>query len=115
MRELWNHQKYALNKFKNRTFSGLLFPCGTGKTATATRIAEEKEKPVLIIAPNALCQQWADELLNKDEETRITTKDWEVVVCTSKTKKTARFKRALEELCKGETVEKNFGSLLTDC
>lgn len=105
MRELWNHQKYALNKFKDRTFFGLLFPCGTGKTATATRIAEEKEKPVLIIAPNALCQQWADELLNKDEDTRITTKDWSVAVCTSKTKKTVKFKRALEELCKGGTNE----------
>ena len=98
MRELWNHQKYALNKFKDRTFFGLLFPCGTGKTATATRIAEEKEKPVLIIAPNALCQQWADELLNKDEETRITTKDWEVVVCTSKTKKTKKFRQSLDRL-----------------
>ena len=98
MRELWNHQKYALNKFKNRTFFGLLFPCGTGKTATATSIAEEKEKPVLIIAPNALCQQWADELLNKDEETRITTKDWEVVVCTSKTKKTKKFRESLDRL-----------------
>lgn len=98
MRELWNHQSYALNKFKDRTFFGLLFPCGTGKTATATRIAEEKEKPVLIIAPNALCQQWADELLNKDEETRITTKDWEVVVCTSKTKKTKKFRLSLDRL-----------------
>ena len=98
MRELWNHQKYTLNKFKDRTFSGLLFPCGTGKTATATRIAEEKERPVLIIAPNALCQQWADELLNKDEETRITTKDWEVVVCTSKTKKTKKFRQSLDRL-----------------
>lgn len=104
-RTLWRHQSYALNKFKDRTFSGLLFPCGTGKTATATRIAEEKERPVLIIAPNALCQQWADELLNKDEDTRITTKDWCVVVCTSKTKKTAKFKRAFEELCKGGTNE----------
>ena len=98
MRELWNHQKYALNKFKDRTFSGLLFPYGTGKTATATRIAEEKERPVLIIAPNALCQQWADELLNKDEDTRITTKDWEVVVCTSKTKKTKKFRQSLDRL-----------------
>ena len=96
--KLWQHQSYALNKFKNRTFFGLLFPCGTGKTATATRIAEEKEKPVLIIAPNALCQQWADELLNKDEETRITTKDWEVVVCTSKTKKTKKFRESLDRL-----------------
>ena len=98
MRELWNHQEYTVNKFKDRAFFGLLFPCGTGKTATATRIAEEKEKPVLIIAPNALCQQWADELLNKDEETRITTKDWEVVVCTSKTKKTKKFRQSLDRL-----------------
>ena len=98
MRTLWRHQSYALNKFKDRTFFGLLFPCGTGKTATATRIAEEKEKTVLIIAPNALCQQWADELLNKDEDTRITTKDWEVVVCTSKTKKTKKFRQSLDRL-----------------
>ena len=98
MRTLWRHQSYALNKFKDRAFFGLLFPCGTGKTATATRIAEEKEKPVLIIAPNALCQQWADELLNKDEDTRITTKDWEVVVSTSKTKKTKKFRQSLDRL-----------------
>ena len=98
MRQLWLHQEYTVNKFKDRAFFGLLFPCGTGKTATATRIAEEKEKPVLIIAPNALCQQWADELLNKDEETRITTKDWEVVVCTSKTKKTKKFRQSLDRL-----------------
>ena len=98
MRTLWRHQSYALSKFKDRAFFGLLFPCGTGKTATATRIAEEKEKPVLIIAPNALCQQWADELLNKDEDTRITTKDWEVVVCTSKTKKTKKFRQSLDRL-----------------
>ena len=71
---------------------------GLGKTLTATRIAEEKEKPVLIIAPNALCQQWADELTNKDED-RITEKDWEVVLCTSKTKNTKRFKEAFARLC----------------
>lgn len=70
----------------------------THNTLTATRIAEEKERPVLIIAPNALCQQWADELLNKDEDTRITTKDWEVVVCTSKTKKTKKFRQSLDRL-----------------
>ena len=71
---------------------------GLGKTLTATRIAEAKDKPVLIIAPNALCQQWADELTNKGEE-RITEKDWEVVVCTSKTKNTKRFKEAFKKLC----------------
>ena len=98
MRQLWRHQSYAIDKFKNRAFFGLLFPCGSGKTATATRLAEEKEKPVLIIAPNALCQQWADELHNKDEDTRITTKDWEVVVCTSKTKKKKKFRKSLDRL-----------------
>lgn len=71
---------------------------GLGKTLTATRIAEAKDKPVLIIAPNALCQQWADELTNKGEE-RITEKDWEVVVCTSKTKNTKKFKEAFRKLC----------------
>lgn len=98
MKQLWNHQKYALNKYKDRNFFGLLLPTGTGKTLTATRIAEEKEKPVLIIAPNALCNQWAEELIKKDDE-RITTKDWNVVVCTSKTKNTKKFKESFKKLC----------------
>lgn len=97
-KKLWAHQAYAVDKYKNRPYFGLLFDMGMGKTLTATRIAEEKEKPVLIIAPNALCKQWKDELTDKSEE-RITTKDWEVVMCTSKTKSTKRFKEALSELC----------------
>ena len=98
-RTLWQHQKYALEKYKDREAFGLLFPTGTGKTLTASRIAEAKDMPVLIIAPNALCKQWADELTNKDEESRITEKDWEVAVYTSKTKNTKRFREALEKLC----------------
>lgn len=97
-KKLWNHQKYSIDKYKNDPFFGLLFPTGTGKSLTATRIAEEKERPVLIIAPNALCKQWAEELTDKSEE-RITDKDWEVAVCTSKTKNTKRFKADLERLC----------------
>lgn len=96
---LWKHQKYAVEKYKNRHFFGLLFDCGLGKTLTASRIAEEKDKPVLIIAPNALCKQWEEELTDKGED-RITTKDWEVLLCTSKTKNTKKFKEALDELCK---------------
>lgn len=99
MRKLWAHQKYACEKYKDRPFFGLLFPTGTGKTCTASRIAELKDKPVLIIAPNALCKQWADELTNKNEEERITTEDWEVTVCTSKTKHSKKFREAFAKLC----------------
>lgn len=97
-KKLWNHQKYSIDKYKNDPFFGLLFPTGTGKSLTATRLAEAKDVPVLIIAPNALCKQWAEELTDKSEE-RITNKDWEVAVCTSKTKNTKRFKADLERLC----------------
>ena len=99
MKTLWAHQKYSYDKYKDRPFFGLLFPTGTGKTLTASRIAEAKDLPVLIIAPNALCKQWADELTDKSEE-RITEKDWEVVLCTSRSRKTKRFKEALEKICK---------------
>ena len=99
MRKLWKHQQYSIDKYKDRPFFGLLFDMGLGKTLTATRIAEEKDRPVLIIAPNALCQQWEEEI-DKYKE-----KDWNVLICTSKTKNTVRFKQALEELCKGGTNE----------
>lgn len=98
MRKPWKHQQYAIDKYKDRKAFGLLLPTGTGKTFTATRIAELKDKPVLIIAPNALCNQWAEELTNKNEENRITTEDWNVLVCSSKTKNTKRFKEAFKKL-----------------
>lgn len=98
MRKLWKHQQYAVEKYKDRSFFGLLFATGLGKTITAARIAEEKEKPVLLIVPAVLCKQWEEELTNKDEN-RITEKDWDVLVCTSKTKKTKKFKKALKKLC----------------
>lgn len=98
MKKLWPHQKYCIEKYKDRPFFGLLFDTGLGKTLTAARIAEEKDKPVLIIAPNVLCQQWADELTNHNEK-RITEKDWSVLVCSSKTRKTKKFKKAFQELC----------------
>lgn len=94
MKKLWNHQKYAIDKYKSRSFFGLLFDMGLGKTLTAIRIAEEKERPVLIIAPNTLCEQWEEDI-EKDSE-----KNWEVVICTSKTKKTKKFKEAFEKLCR---------------
>lgn len=71
----------------------------THNTMTSTRIAEEKDRPVLIIAPNCLCEQWEKELKDASEE-RITTKDWEVLVCISKTKNTKKFKEEFEKFCK---------------
>lgn len=97
-KNLWKHQEIAIERYKDREYFGLLFGCGLGKTLTSARIAEAKDRPVLIIAPNVLCNQWKEELTDKSEE-RITEKDWEVVVCTSKTKNTKKFKQALEHLC----------------
>lgn len=91
--KLWEHQQYALDKFKDREYFGLLFDVGLGKTLTTIKIAEEKDRPVLIIAPNVLCQQWKEEIEKYKE------KDWDVLVCTSKTKNTKRFKEELSELC----------------
>ena len=93
MRKLWKHQEYAVNKFKDKKFCGILFPCGCGKTLTAIALAEEKERPVLIIAPNALCQKWKEEIYKYKE------KDWNVLICTSKTKNTKKFKNDFNELC----------------
>lgn len=92
-KKLWNHQKYVIDKYKDRPFFGLLLSCGLGKTLATIRIAEAKDRPVLIIAPNAMCQQWKDEIEANKE------KDWSVLVCTSKTKNTKEFKQAFEELC----------------
>lgn len=93
VKKLWSHQQYCIDKYKDRPFFGLLFDMGLGKTLTAIKIAEEKDRPVLIIAPNALCQQWEEEI-EKNKE-----KEWNVLVCTSKTKNTKKFKNKLDELC----------------
>ena len=92
-KKLWKHQRYAIDKYKDRPFFGLLFSCGLGKTLTTIRIAEEKDRPVLIIAPNTLAAQWVEEI-EKNKE-----KEWEVMLCTSKTKNTKKFKEAFDQFC----------------
>ena len=93
VKKLWPHQQYSIDKYKDRPFFGLLFSCGLGKTLTTIRIAEEKDRPVLIIAPNALCQQWKDDIEANKE------KDWNVLICTSKTKNKKKFKEDFDQLC----------------
>ena len=66
-KKLWKHQQYSIDKYKDR--------------------------PVLIIAPNALCQQWKDEIEANKE------KDWNVLICTSKTRHNKKFKEAFDQLC----------------
>lgn len=70
-KKLWNHQKYVIDKYKDRPFFGLLFSCGLGKTLATIRIAEEKDRPVLIIAPNALTAQWVEEIEKNKELVRV--------------------------------------------
>lgn len=93
-RKLWQHQQYALDKYKGREFFGLLFDCGIGKSCSAISIAEEKERPVVIIAPNVLCEQWKEEIEKYKE------KDWNIKVITSKTKKKKGFQEEFEDFCK---------------
>lgn len=91
--KLWKHQETAVQKYAGRKFFGLLFDCGLGKTLTGIRIAEAKDKPVLIICPNVLCKQWEEDIKENKE------KEWETVVCTSARKGTKKFKASLEHLC----------------
>ena len=92
-KKLWKHQQYSIDKYKDRPFFGLLFSCGLGKTLTTIRIAEEKDRPVLTIAANNLWPPWKDDIEANKE------KDWNVLICTSKTKNTKKFKEAFDQLC----------------
>lgn len=93
-RELWKHQEIALNKYKDKEYCGILFPCGTGKTKVAIALAEEKERPVIVIAPNVLCKQWKEDI----EEDK--TKEWDIQIVTSKEKKKKGFKETFDLFCR---------------
>lgn len=82
----WVHQEIALSRFKTKDFFGLLFDCGTGKTRTAIQIAEEKDMPVLVIAPNNLLTVWEDALKEHS------TKETDYFLYNSKKKNTKKFK-----------------------
>ena len=64
--ELYNHQKEAVNFFKDSNEIALFFEQGCGKSATALTIADYKFfnkqiQQLLIIAPNDVHKQWAVE------------------------------------------------------
>ena len=86
----WKHQIQAKKRFSPAKFFALLFDCGTGKTRTAIRIAEEKELPVLVIAPKNLCNQWRDQI--KD----LVGEEEDVLVVRAAQLKTKRFAARLD-------------------
>jgi len=87
----WAHQAVAVSRFSKRKFFGLLFDCGTGKTRTAIKIAEEKEMPVLVIAPDNLLTVWEDALKEH------ATKETEYFLYDSKKRNTKKYKTKFEQ------------------
>lgn len=68
--ELFQHQKEALEKFKDKDEIALFFEMGCGKTCTALKILEWKFQHqglthALVIAPNDVHKQWAIEEVPK--------------------------------------------------
>ena len=56
-------QAQAVDAFSDAAHFCLNFACGLGKTFTAVLISKRKKLNTLIIAPNNLCEQWRDELI----------------------------------------------------
>lgn len=88
----WKHQELAIERFKDKEIMGLLFDCGTGKTRTAIKIAEEKEMPVLIIAPKNLCNQWKAAIAEHSNYF-----DNDVFIFDNAKKNTQKFKKELDK------------------
>jgi superfamily II DNA or RNA helicase len=63
VKQLRSYQSKAFARFADALFFCLNFACGLGKTFTAAVIAEHKKMPTIVIAPNTLCGQWRDELI----------------------------------------------------
>lgn len=63
MKHLRQYQSHAFNRFKDVPFFCLNFDCGLGKTLTAAVIADHKDMATMVIAPNVLCDQWQEELI----------------------------------------------------
>jgi len=63
-KEPYKWQLEARRRFKDAIAFMLNICCGGGKSLAATMIAQDKQMPVLIIAPKNLCEEtWRTELL----------------------------------------------------
>lgn len=66
-RELWTHQKVAIEAARNKDYFAFLFDCGVGKTATCIHVlrskyaSAERLLPTLIVAPVIVLENWKSE------------------------------------------------------
>lgn len=58
-------QKQAIAEKKDKTFFMLNCSCGLGKTYTFIEIVKDCKMPKIVIAPNNICSQWKDELMEE--------------------------------------------------
>lgn len=83
--KLFDHQKNARNKFKDKNEIALFFEMGCGKTLTSMMIICDKFKAgvidsLLVVAPNDVHKQWFDDLCD-DESTLSKAIEQEGVNC----------------------------------
>lgn len=72
MKKPYEWQSKAIAEKKNKEFFMLNCSCGLGKTYTFIEIVRDHKNPKIIIAPNNICRQWKNELMDEGiEEKKI--------------------------------------------
>lgn len=94
--ELAKHQKYALERYKDKSVIPLFWSVGAGKTLGATTIAMEMYvrgaiDAVLVIAPNGIDKQWANqELPTYFRDLPTINPDWDIQTMVYNNKKSKK-------------------------
>ena len=65
MKQPYEWQEKAIAEKKKEEFFMLNCSCGLGKTYTFIEIVREHDSPKIVIAPNNICLQWKDELIDE--------------------------------------------------
>lgn len=70
------HQAEEIELIKNKSYWGLLFDCGTGKTLTTLGIIEERKKrfpkyKTLVVVPKTLIENWQEEIVKHTDFSSI--------------------------------------------
>ena len=82
MKQYYDWQKKAVERFKDAAYFALNAACGTGKTLAAILISAAKNLPTIVIAPtHSLCDQWKKDIaaeLGEDVEVWVYNRQEEV-------------------------------------